>query len=323
MSGRLKLLYVGGHGRSGSTLLDRVVGQIPGFTSVGELRYMWQRGVAEDQRCGCGSRFLQCEFWMAVGDEAFGGWSRLDVQQVLHLQRAVDRYPLIPLIVAPWTVPAFRRRLERYSEYLLSVVAAIHRVSGSRVVIDSSMSPSHAFLLRGIAGVDLRMVHLVRDSRGVAHSWTKRVRRPEIVETDAYMPTYSPLNSGARWMAYNALFELLGRLGVPRLAVRYEEFLKDPRRQTIYIARHVGETVGDEELAFLGPNEVELGINHTAAGNPMRFKLGRIPLKLDEEWRLAMDPGQSRAVTLLTWPLLRRYGYAGRGSGHKLAGSPT
>ena len=38
-----QVLYVGGWGRSGSTLLDLALGQIPGFVSVGELRYLWER----------------------------------------------------------------------------------------------------------------------------------------------------------------------------------------------------------------------------------------------------------------------------------------
>ena len=35
---RTKVLFIGGYGRSGSTLLDRLLGQIDGFVSVGEVR---------------------------------------------------------------------------------------------------------------------------------------------------------------------------------------------------------------------------------------------------------------------------------------------
>ena len=39
------VLYIGGWGRSGSTLLAHVLAEVPGFVSVGELRYVWQGGL--------------------------------------------------------------------------------------------------------------------------------------------------------------------------------------------------------------------------------------------------------------------------------------
>ena len=47
-SARVRVLYIGGWGRSGSTLLDRVLGQVPGVVSLGEVRELWQRGWAEN-----------------------------------------------------------------------------------------------------------------------------------------------------------------------------------------------------------------------------------------------------------------------------------
>src|SRR5438105_15565281 len=63
------VLFIGGEGRSGSTLLDRMLGQLPGFFSTGELREVWNRGLIENLDCGCGLSFRSCSFWTAVGDE--------------------------------------------------------------------------------------------------------------------------------------------------------------------------------------------------------------------------------------------------------------
>ena len=35
------VLYIGGWGRSGSTLLSHLLGGLDGMVSVGELRYVW------------------------------------------------------------------------------------------------------------------------------------------------------------------------------------------------------------------------------------------------------------------------------------------
>ena len=58
-----RVLYIGGWGRSGSTLLDRLLGQAEGSFSVGEMRDLWLRGVLENRRCGCGEPFDSCPFW--------------------------------------------------------------------------------------------------------------------------------------------------------------------------------------------------------------------------------------------------------------------
>jgi hypothetical protein len=45
------------------------------------------------------------------------------------------------------------------------------------------------------------------------------------------------------------------------------------------------------------------------SGNPMRFKTGRLDLRLDDAWRREMPHRQAALVTGLTWPLQRWYGY--------------
>ena len=41
----------------------------------------------------------------------------------------------------------------------------------------------------------------------------------------------------------------------------------------------------------------------------VRMEVGTVQLRLDEEWKRQMPRRQSGIVTLLTRPLLRRYGY--------------
>jgi len=48
------VLFIGGLGRSGSTLLDRMLGRLDDVWSVGELVHLWERGLSQNNRCGCG-----------------------------------------------------------------------------------------------------------------------------------------------------------------------------------------------------------------------------------------------------------------------------
>jgi hypothetical protein len=305
----IKVAYIGGLGRSGSTLLDRMLGQLPGFFSAGEIRDLWQRALRENCLCGCGEPFRECSFWLQVGLEAFGGWDRLDLDQVQGLGRSVDRHSALPLLVAPRMWPPFHRKVRQYRTYLAALYRAIHRVGDTRVIIDSSKAPSTAFLLRGVGAVELRGVHLIRDSRGVAHSWSKQVVRPDMAGRVVYMHRYHPYRIGVRWVTRNAMMELLARLGVPVVRVRYESLIADPRGQVDAIARALGEDVAEGDLSFISNGKVELGPNHTVMGNPMRMDRGAIQLRVDDEWRRALSPSAAGMVTLLTRPLLRRYGY--------------
>jgi hypothetical protein len=286
-----------------------MLGELPRFVSTGEVRFIWQRGLLENQLCGCGSPFRECPFWQSVGEEAFGGWDTLDAQDLVALDRALDRHRYIPLLVAPRLSRGFEKRLARYVEVLGRLYGAIDRVSGGACIIDSTKDPPFAFLLKRVPGLELRIVHLVRDSRGVAFSWTKNVRKPEDVEVARFMNTYHPVEMGLRWVVYNACFHVLGRLGIPRMMTRYEEVVSSPRRELQRVVALLGDEVGEESFGFLNGRGVELGVHHTISGNPMRFQRGTISLTVDEEWKTRLKPAHRRLVSIFTFPLLLGYGY--------------
>jgi hypothetical protein len=310
--GRVRVLFVGGLGRSGSTLLDRMLGQLGGVWSVGELVHVWRRGLVENNLCGCGARFRDCPFWRRVGEEAFQGWDALDVDDVLALKQAVDRNRYVPLMCLPGLWPPYRARLRRYLDLLDRLYRAVGEVAGQAVIVDASKHVSHAFLLRRLPGIDLRVVHLVRDSRGVAFSWTRLLRRLEVVDGEAMMATKPPLRMSVRWITHNALFHVLRRLGVPTLLLRYESLVRHPSAELARLLDHFDRPADPDELDFIGDGWVELGTSHALAGNPMRFRQGRVPLRLDEEWRHKLSRGHRLVTIGSTWPLLLRYGYLRR-----------
>jgi hypothetical protein len=303
------VLYIGGWGRSGSTLLAHVLAEVPGFVSVGELRYVWQAGPEGNELCGCGLAFDECPFWTAVGQEAFGGWENVDVNEVLELEGAILRHRNVPLLLMGRLAPEHQRRVRRYADLTASVYGAIQKVSGAEVVVDSTKNPPYAYFLRAAqaAGLRLRVLHLVRDSRGAAHSWAKRMARPEITNGDAFFQEFSPLRAGVRWMECNLAFEVLRRLRVPTVGMRYESLASDPRGELERMFVAMGEG-GRHDLSAVG-DSVEVSGQHSVRGNPMRFAHGRQQVRADEAWRTGMARKTRSIVVLVTWPLLLRYGY--------------
>jgi Sulfotransferase family len=182
-------------------------------------------------------------------------------------------------------------------------------VSGCRVVVDSSKLPLEVLALRGRNEVEPRVVHLVRDSRGVAFSWAKRrVVRTGAADPPQFMSAYGTAHTANRWVAYNGLFHALSLAGVPVARVRYEDLVADPRRQVAAALAGLGLPLGEAELGRIDSGHVTTAGVHQISGNPMRFR-GRQPIRVDDEWRSAMRPADRRLVSLLTWPLLLGYRY--------------
>jgi hypothetical protein len=312
-AGRARVLYVGGLGRSGSTLIERLIGQLPGVCAVGELVHLWQRGITDDERCGCGEPFRQCPFWQLVGKAAFGGWDEVDVSRVAALRSQVDRNRFIPALARRNLRPETRRLLTEYTSYYARLYHAVVQVSGCDLVVDSSKHASLAFCLRWQPDVDLRVLHLVRDPRAVAYSWSRQVLRPD-TDTQSYMTKYSPATAAKQWNVQNAAFHLLARSGVPTMRLRYEDFTAEPEPTLHQIADFAGLPAQDS-YPFLTadgtPARAQLGCGHSVSGNPMRFTTGQVPIRADEQWRTRMPRAQQRAVTALTWPLMAGYGYLG------------
>lgn len=309
MSKRLTVLYLAGSGRSGSTILDNVLGEIPGVFSAGELRFVWDRNVRDDRVCGCGRSFSRCPFWQAVLRQAYGD-DLPDPARVITW-----REEALPLRLAPFVrLPEVRRRLRaRYAPYLDVLERLYHaaaEVADARVIVDSSKFPSYGFLLSLVDSIDVRMVHLVRDPRAVAHSWTRRKLETTTVGVQAPMAQLAPTRTAFDWLLWAALAELYGR-AVPgsTVRVRYEDFVGSPREALALLLRHAG--LSDGPPAWLAGPSVRLSGNHTVGGNPGRMETGLIPLRIDEEWRVAMSPRHRRAVTALAWPGMFGYGYLG------------
>ncbi|GAA1735194.1 sulfotransferase [Luedemannella helvata] len=305
----VRVLFLGGLGRSGTTLLERVLGCLPGVCTLGEVVHLWRRDLIDDERCGCGQAFSACGFWHEVGKRAFGGWDRLDPHHVLRLQSRVERTRHIPSLAGRTRNDDARD----YALYYARVYAAAAEVTGANVVVDSSKHASLAYCLRHAPNIDLRVAHVVRDARGVAYSWTKTVTRPESDRRET-MTRYSPGRAALLWSAHNAAFGLLGARGVAVRRFRYEEFVADPRGVSLSIAAFAGLDLHTGALDFLtegadGSVYADLPPAHSAAGNPMRFRTGPVEVRADESWRTALPPRQRRLVAAIAAPLHGAYGY--------------
>lgn len=302
-----RVLLITGSGRSGSTILDNVLGQVPGFFSCGEVRYIWERGFRADRLCGCGRPFSECPFWHDVIGEAFGGRNGVDPNRMIELQNMITRARQVPATLTRGGGKRLQERVHEYRMNLEKLYRAIRSRSGADVVIDSSKLPSYGYVLTTLDSLDVRAVQLVRDARATAHSWGRKKELPDFKD-QRYMQRFGPAKAAVLWEMWNGVAQAYWRKAPDRyLRIRYEDFIRAPEEIVRDIVGLFGHRL-DEPL--FGPNNtIELEANHTVAGNPSRMKTGEIALRSDDEWVRKMSSRNKMVVTAIAWPLLRRYGY--------------
>jgi sulfotransferase family protein len=296
-----KVLYIAGWGRSGSTILDNILGQVDGFFSAGELMFLWRRGLLEGRLCGCGQPVRECETWTRVLARAYPGG--VDAQEMLRLESHSARTRHLPLHLAH-VEPGSRQ----YRDELGALYRALRAETGCRVIVDSSKSPSYGRVLSGIPGLDVHVVQLVRDPRAVAYSWVRKKLQRDDPRRKRSMRSHGPAASSAYWNMLNESTRLLWPEAARRLLVRYEDFVAQPQATVDEILRFADEPT--VELPWTASGELALEPTHTVSGNPSRFDHGTVALRADDEWRRAMRPRDRRIVDLITGPVRGRYGYS-------------
>ena len=306
----VKVLFIAGWGRSGSTILSSLLGQLEGFQSIGELQHVWSAGLLRDRLCGCSAPFRECAFWK----EAMGRWMyepRSEIERLVALREGFRTRHYFQRPGRP-SGSRFEGEIREYAGHLMEVYRRIQSSTGCSVIVDSSKAPSHGHLIDRIQGVDLRVLHLVRDPRAVAFSWRRKKVLPA-GEDVPYMRRQGPIRSSLNWAARNFITE---RLWADResaggyLRLHYEDFVRRPRETLVRIRDMAGER--SEIDFFTGSRTVSLRPTHQFLGNPSRFQVGEAEIAADQEWSTRIAWNDRLLSTVLPLPMLIRYGYVGK-----------
>lgn len=307
-STRVRVLYLAGSGRSGSTVVSNILGQLPRTFAAGELRYLWQRGVEQDHLCGCGEPFSACPVWTAVMQRVRAAdGSAPDEAAIGRRLRTRLRLARLPGAIARGALG--RRALAAHAddEVIAQVYRAIASEADADLIIDGSKLPPYGLLLRQQPGIELFVLHLVRDPRATAFSWLRRKPTRDTAE-GAAMQRQETWKSSLLWTVWNLTVVRFWKDDGPQVCrVRYEDFVADPVGQLSRVATMVG--ADPDRLPFVGPDRVQLAPTHSVAGNPNRHDTGVVRLRADDQWRTDMTRWDRAVVTLVTAPGLRRFGY--------------
>ena len=306
---KIKVLYIAGYGRSGTTILDNILGKVEGWFTVGELRYIWDRGISRNWTCGCGMPFRDCQFWRTVFNKAFGGFDEVDVDLMLRYRSYMPR---IKLNSSSMSLNSGKTNNEfthnHFIENLGKLYRTIRDVTGCEVIVDSSKWASYGGKINLLPSVQMNLVHLVRDPRAVAYSWKRTKKYEPFERSDVYIPKHSSIRTSIEWVIWNVAVELLRkRMSENSMLLRYEDFGNDPQFAIEQVLGLLG--IQNQSAQFIEDHRVDLDVNHSVSGNPTRFIRGNVKIRADMEWKTNMSSLDKRVIHILTWPLLLRYGY--------------
>lgn len=295
---RLRVAYIAGTARSGSTLLETILGAAPNAMPLGEVRWIWYDNWSSFL-CQCGQPVGECPFWCAVLDEACDG---RDVDEFRAAVGATTQKILRHRYAASPTAWSTGENIEFLGDAYSRVYEAAATVSGADLVIDESKGPKWAMPTAAGSTIDLRVIHLVRDPCAVAYSYRRRKATPYLPGQE--IPPASTKQCIIDWIVLNAEAELLKRRVRKSTLVLYERFSTETLSELDRIVAFLGLDCSASEL--LASERVVQG--HAIAGNPMRYDPSPLVVKPDNAWQDEL-PQQVRwtvrACTALQWAYYR------------------
>lgn len=297
----LKVIYIMGSGRSGSTVLDMALGSVPGVVSTGELANLAFKTDFDNEYCSCGSLLVACPFWSKVLT-ALKSQGHYDPARYARLQVQYERMRSLFRVLS-----ARRNNDVNFQWYLLrssAIFRTIAKFTGAQAVVDSSKGPVRALALSRAPGIELVPVHLVADPRGVAWSLRRAwAANPPAGIQHALKPV-SSARAAAGWLATNWAAEHVKRYLPGTLLLRYEDFAADPAETVERILR----AAAIDNPAAGPPEAIEPGKLHMPAGNRVR-RQDKVVIRMDDAWVRGMSAGRKLWVRVLSSPLMAKYGY--------------
>ena len=301
----IRVLYLLGAARSGSTVLSAILGTHPEIAAVGELSRLTFDVEGEPRVCSCGELVWQCERWHRVSED----WTpRLGPRTLDYYTRTIAQYSRpahAPRLL--WAQKRTSPGLQALLDSTLSLLESTQSAFRRSIIVDSSKSLTRALMYSMIPNLDLRIVHLIRDVRGFV--WSQSKRRPR--SSDTGLATGLALGRalwlGIRWNLTNLSCEwAASRANCPRMKLRYEDFVTSPRTSLLPLGEFMGVDLDSVVEHAEGGREVKF--DHMVSGSLIRLS-GPVKVVPDEIWRDKLSAPQRRLIWLAGLPLSLHYQY--------------
>ena len=299
----LPVVYILGAGHSGSTLLAMLLGAHPRICTVGEVKAPAVSATGE-YRCSCGRVLTECPFWIAVAHEVSMRGSRFDIadgaSDIRRARSGLARRLLRPLHRGPWLeaardtalqlLPEWRAHAARVQAFSEAVAYGSCSVAGKDVFVDSSKTGLQLKYLLRNPRLDVKVIRLVRDGRGVALSYTKADGLSMAAAANAWKRSNEEAATIVAQLDPDRWFDL-----------RYEVLCSALEPTLLALSRFIGVS------PFQPAAMREQVAQHVLGNNRMRLSAGGV--RLDEKWRRELSAADLETFDGVAGALNRTLGY--------------
>jgi hypothetical protein len=266
MSVKPKIIYIAGAGHSGSTLLDLAISTAPEAFSVGEVKHLDEFLTHNklNQKDDTGAEAADSVFWSYFFNNKERYLPTETTEKVLSWKNRLQ----IVLRGKPAAIPrCYKDNKELYCD-IQTQAKAVEGVKPT-VIVDSSKVLSRLIEINERTDLDVYVIHLVRDVRGVVYS------------------NYKVGRSALKW----AFVWVLTNVGIARYAKKnvsntnylrlsYEDFVASPETHLNKIADQVGLDIDTTNVV----ENMNTQKSYRFGGNGMRCRQIK-EIKQDEKWR--------------------------------------
>ncbi len=284
---KFKILYIAGSGRSGSTLLASLLGELEGFFNAGEASRHLFAYKFRPLPCGCGSELSTCSFWKNIV-------SFIPSPPAKKIARKFMRIRCYPFLISLFRTKKIQSNFNDLGKQLQEMYRQISLKANCGVIVDSSKTPDFAYILSQFSDVEIFVLHLVREPWGVVSSW----RKPK-----DYLRSQSVVRVSLGWMVNNLMIELFRLKKIRYQRVFYEELTQHPKKTLRRIIKFM--KVEDKSLDFIQNSHAFIHNQHILGSNPDKLKKEKKVLIHYRPWKLHWI--ENILVTMITFFLWIKY----------------
>ncbi len=292
----MTILYIAGYGRSGSTLIDTILGNHPQVFGGGEISWLFRLAASSDH-CSCGDQVDKCHIWGDVLKQT----NTTTHRELLRSAHLTKQYEM--------GTPHSDELSEQYIALWRGCFRNLSQITQAQVIVDSSKTTRLTrYRMQGLTAAlpgALRIMHLIRDPRAVMYSVSKGSNRklntgnnPKLFG-GAYRGLFS-------WIRCNLIAEeQIAALGLSATRILYSDFANEPELSIKKILSDID--IDPAPLCERLKHPLNLLPGHGVSGNRMR----RSPITVireDNTWRTMLPKHQKILASTIAWQHMKRYG---------------
>lgn len=278
-----------GAGRSGTTALATFLGNSSEILNLGEM-HQYFKHVVDEKECSCGKLLNECEFWRSKID-------CLTQESSENSRKLSEKMESHSSIIKHLLNSFSNIEYERYIELHQSILDSIQSDSEKSTLLDSSKYIGRALALNKLDNIELKIIYVVRDVRGVINSFSKKVQTSK-----------SPLSTIVYYSLINLVAEFISRFIFRKkvIKIRYEDLIENPISLFEKIEKFINIDLTDIKEKI--HKEQAFSIGHIVGGNRLK-KNKEIYFRKDISWKEKISSFERVFYYVLASPimLLNRY----------------